>query len=99
MRGRRSRTILESMAPRRAARSSHSNENAERAADPVAGRAAAVVLLARRELPSGELRERVGARGCAPEATAAALAALAAEGALNDERYAHTYVAYHAGRG
>ena len=50
-------------------------------------------------MPSGELRERLSARGIGPEATAAALAALAAEGALNDERYAHNYVAYHAGRG
>src|SRR5215472_424867 len=58
-----------------------------------AARAAGVALLARRDLPSSELRERLGARGFGPEATAAALAALAAEG------YAHNYVAYHAGRG
>jgi len=64
-----------------------------------AARAAGVALLARRDLPSSELRERLGARGFGPEATAAALAALAAEGALDDERYAHNYVAYHAGRG
>ena len=87
------------MAPRRSARSARSDENAGRAADPVAAHAAAVALLARRDLPSGELRERLGARGFAAEATAAALAALAAEGAVNDERYAHNYVAYHAGRG
>jgi regulatory protein len=60
---------------------------------------AAVALLARRDLPSGELRERLAERGFAPEAAAAALAALAAEGALNDERYAHNYVATQAGRG
>lgn len=76
-----------------------SDENAERAADPVAARAAAVALLARRDLPSGELRERLTARGFSADAAAAALAALAAEGAVNDERYAHNYVAYHAGRG
>lgn len=88
------------MAPRRAARSEpRSDENAERAADPTAARAAAVALLARRDLPSGELRERLSGRGFEPEATAAALASLTAEGALNDERYAHNYVAYHAGRG
>ena len=88
------------MAPRRVARPKpQSHENAEHAADPVAARAAGVALLARRDLPSGELRERLGARGFAAEATVAALAALAAEGALNDERYAHNYVAYHAGRG
>jgi regulatory protein len=88
------------MPPRRAAGSEpHSEECAERAADPEAARAAAVALLARRDLPSGELRQRLSERGFAPEATAAALDALAAEGALNDGRYAHNYVAYHAGRG
>jgi regulatory protein len=88
------------MAPNRGARSKpRSVENAEHAADSAAARAAAVALLARRDLPSSELRERLGARGFEPEATAEALAALAAEGALNDERYAHNYVAYHAGRG
>jgi regulatory protein len=71
----------------------------ERAGDPAAARAAAVALLARRDLPSGELRERLGARGFTPSAIAAALAALAGDGALNDERYAHNYVAYHASRG
>ncbi|HYB63948.1 MAG TPA: regulatory protein RecX [Steroidobacteraceae bacterium] len=58
-----------------------------------------MALLARRDLPSGELRERLTERGFAPQATAAALAALAGEGALNDERYAHNYVAYQGGRG
>jgi regulatory protein len=100
MGGRRSRTILESMVPFRAARSKpRSEENTGRAADPAAARAAAVALLARRDLPSGELRQRLGSRGFEPEATAAALDALAAEGVLNDERYAHNYVAYQSGRG
>lgn len=71
----------------------------QRAGDSAAARAAAVALLARRDLPSAELRERLEARGFDPGASAAALAALAAEGALNDERYAQNYVAYHAGRG
>lgn len=88
------------MARRRAARfEPRPEQNAERAADPAAARVAAIALLARRDLPSGELCERLGARGFEPEATAVALAALATEGALNDERYAHNYVAYHAGRG
>jgi regulatory protein len=89
---RASRPVLDS-------KRAESKQAAECAADPAAARAAAVALLARRDLPSGELRERLGARGFSPEATAAALSALAAEGALNDERYAHNYVAYHAGRG
>jgi regulatory protein len=88
------------MTYRRAARSEpRSDDKAERAADPAAARAAAITLLARRDLPSGELRERLAQHGFAAEAAAAALAALTAEGALNDERYAHNYVAYHAGRG
>jgi len=87
--------------PRRRAvgSASHPGCDAERADDSAAARAAAVALLARRDLPSGELRDRLAARGFGPEATAAALDALAAEGALDDERYAHNYVAYHAGRG
>ena len=88
------------MRPRRAARSEpRSEDDAARAADPTAARAAAVTLLARRDLPSGELRERLTQQGFAAEAAVAALAALTAEGALNDERYANNYVAYHAGRG
>jgi regulatory protein len=88
------------MSPRRAAGlKSHADESAERTGDPGAARMAAVALLARRDLPSGELRERLTERGFAPQATAEALAALAAEGALNDERYANNYVAYHAARG
>jgi regulatory protein len=88
------------MAPRRAAKTRPASaRNAEQAVDPAVARAAAVALLARRDFPSGELRERLGRRGFEPEATAAALAALTTEGVLNDERYAHNYVAYHAGRG
>jgi len=88
------------MPNRRVARSkARSDESPERAADPAAARAAAVALLARRDLPSGELRERLDSRGFAPQATAEALTALVSEGALNDERYAHNYVAYQAGRG
>ena len=88
------------MAFRRVPRSKRrGGEPAERTDEPAAARATAVALLARRDLPSGELRDRLAARGFGPEATAAALAALAAEGALDDERYAHNYVAYHAGRG
>jgi regulatory protein len=71
----------------------------EDAADSGAVRSAAVALLARRDLPSGALRERLAARGFEPAATSAALAELAAEGALDDARFAHNYVAYHAARG
>ena len=88
------------MPRRRVARSkARSDERPEQAADPAAARLAAVALLARRDLPSGELRERLDSRGFAPQATAEALSALAAEGAVNDERYAQNYVAYQAARG
>ncbi|HLJ37219.1 MAG TPA: regulatory protein RecX [Steroidobacteraceae bacterium] len=88
------------MTLRRAPRSlSRRNKEVEGVADPMAAHAAAIALLARRDLPAGELRERLRARGFGPEAVAAALTLLAEEGAVNDERYVHNYVAHHAGRG
>lgn len=82
------------MAPGRAPRSI-----AAQTADPAAARSAAVALLARRDYASAELRAKLVAAGFGPEASAAVLGALAAQGLVNDERYAHNYVAYHAGRG
>ena len=67
--------------------------------DPEAARAAAVSLLARRDLASGELRARLAARGFAPDAAQEAVQGLVREGVVNDERYARNYVAYHARRG
>jgi len=67
--------------------------------DPAAAQAAALRLLARRDLATGELRARLAARGFGPAATAEALAALANEGVLDDGRFAHNYVAYQAARG
>jgi regulatory protein len=81
--------------PRPAAR----GRGAERPADSAAARTAAVALLARRDFASAELRGRLIARGYEAPAAAEAVAGLAAEGVLSDERYAHNYVAYHAGRG
>ena len=74
-------------------------ESAAQRTDPEAARAAAVSLLARRDLASGELRARLAARGFAPEAAEEAVQGLVREGVVNDERYARNYVAYHAGRG
>jgi len=71
----------------------------QRAADPGAAREAAVALLAHRDFASGELHARLTARGFETAAAAAALATLATEGLLSDERYALNYVAWHAGRG
>jgi regulatory protein len=70
-----------------------------RAADPQEVRAAAVALLARRDFACAELQERLAARGFGAPAVEAALAALGAEGALNDARYAENYVTCQAGRG
>jgi regulatory protein len=68
-------------------------------ADPQELRAAAVALLARRDLASGALCERLTARGFAVTAAEAAVAELQREGIVNDARYAQNYVTYHAGRG
>jgi regulatory protein len=69
------------------------------ATHPQDARLASVALLAKRDLAAGELRERLRAQGFDEDAVAAAVAELTAEGVLNEERYAHNYVAYHAGRG
>ncbi|MGH8218301.1 MAG: regulatory protein RecX [Steroidobacteraceae bacterium] len=68
-------------------------------ADPEAARVAAIALLARRDFASVELARRLVARGFEESAVAAALATLMAERALDDARFAQSYVAYHAGRG
>jgi len=87
------------MTLRREIRRGRDGGRAERAADPAAARAAAVTLLARRDMSSGEVRERLAERGFEPGAAAEALAALREEGALDDARYSQNYVVYHAGRG
>jgi|SRR5580704_12478705 regulatory protein len=67
--------------------------------DSVAARAAAIAMLARRDYACGELRLKLASRGFAPQAIAAAVAALRSEGVLDDERFAHNYVTYQAARG
>jgi regulatory protein len=90
----------EKMTLRRVFRSgSPRHEAPERPEESEAAREAAVALLARRDLTSHELRERLEARGFGPEAVAVAVNVLEREGTVNDERYAHNFVAYHAGRG
>ena len=66
--------------------------------DGAAARAAAVALLARRDLPTGELQARLCGEGFDAGTAAAVSAALSREG-INDERFAQNYVAYRAGRG
>ena len=58
-----------------------------------------MALLARRDFPSGALREQLTAKGFAASDSEAMVAELQREGVINDERYAQNYVAYHAGRG
>jgi regulatory protein len=87
------------MISRRAPRAGGRVKGAERPADPASARTAAVSLLARRDFASTELHARLIARGFEPPAAAEAVAGLAAQGVLSDERYAENYVAYQAGRG
>lgn len=71
----------------------------ERCTDAQSVRAAAIACLARRDYASGELRERLRAGGFDEATAAAVIVELSREGTLDDERYAHNYVAYHGGRG
>lgn len=71
----------------------------EQAADPRAVRAAAVALLARRDFPSGELRQKLESQGFDATLVSDAVAELARGGIVNDARFAENYVAYHADRG
>ena len=58
-----------------------------------------MTLLARRDFTVRELSERLIERGIGEAAAAAAVAELLRDGVLDDGRYAHNYVAWHAGRG
>jgi regulatory protein len=60
---------------------------------------AALALLARRDYASGELHERLQAKGYDGAMAATVIAELMASGALNDARFAEHYVAHHAERG
>jgi regulatory protein len=86
-------------------RSSHRLERPPAAAsdagrnDPQSARAAAVALLARRDLARAQLMDRLVAKGFDDVLAGAVVAELGAEGAVNDERYAQNYVAYHVERG
>jgi regulatory protein len=87
------------MISRRAPRPGGRATGAERPADPAAARTAAAALLARRDFASTELDARLIARGYEPPVATEAVAGLAAQGVLSDERFAHDYVASRAGRG
>jgi regulatory protein len=65
----------------------------------VAARTAAIALLARRDLASTELRQKLRARSFDDPTTDGVIADLTREGILDDARFAQNYVLYHAGRG
>jgi regulatory protein len=62
-------------------------------------REAAVALLARRDYSCGELERRLSSQGYRPEEVAALVLELVESRALDDARFAHNYVSYHAARG
>ena len=69
-------------------------------ADPTElARRAALLLLARREFASFELRAKLLTKGHAPEVVDSALTALKAERLLDDNRFLDNYLRVHAGRG
>ena len=73
--------------------------NATAPGDSQAARLAAITLLARRDFACRELSERLSQQGFEAATAAGVVAELLSEGALDDGRYAHNYVAYRAGRG
>ena len=71
----------------------------EQRADASAACTAAVALLARRDYAAAELRALLRSRGFDEEVAVAVVAHLAAERTVDDQRFAHNYVTWHAGRG
>ncbi|MFO1400182.1 MAG: regulatory protein RecX [Steroidobacteraceae bacterium] len=68
-------------------------------ADPRALRGAAATLLARRDYPRGELRERLLEQGFDAAAVDELLAGFVEQRVIDDGRYAERYIAFHAARG
>jgi regulatory protein len=56
-------------------------------------------LLAVRDFAAAELEGRLTARGFEPAVARSVIEEFTASGALNETRYAHNYVTWHAGRG
>jgi len=71
----------------------------EAGSDPEAIRAAALMLLARRDFLTGDLGAKLKAAGCDPQVAAGVIAELVRERLLDDARYAERYVASRAERG
>jgi len=66
---------------------------------PLDAGSAAVALLARRDYASGELSQRLEAKGYDRETIAGLIQELRSRRVLDDVRYAENYVSYHSGRG
>jgi regulatory protein len=73
--------------------------SAQKRTDIGATRLAAVKMLARRDLASGELAARLDEKGYDSGVSRTAVAELSTEGSVNDERFAHSYVGFQAARG
>jgi regulatory protein len=82
--------------PQRRSRSSLSPEGR---ADVATARLVAMRLLAGRDFAAAELYGRLTSRGFEAAAAQAVIEEFTASGALNESRYAQSYVAWHAGRG
>jgi len=70
-----------------------------RARRPRDVREAATALLARRDYSRTELERRLESQGYGPQDVAALIREFTENRALDDARFAHNFVAYHAGRG
>ena len=69
------------------------------ASDPAKLHAAALTLLARRDYATGELRQKLEHNGYDKTLVTGLIEEMAANGYLNDARYAQNYVTWHADRG
>ncbi|MFO1469172.1 MAG: regulatory protein RecX [Steroidobacteraceae bacterium] len=67
--------------------------------DARAARIAALDLLAGRDRPGAQVREKLEERGFSAATASAVVTALVAENLINERRYVEHFVAWHAGRG
>jgi regulatory protein len=86
-------------ATRTAATEGGARRPAGRSRRPADAQSAAVALLARRDYATGELSQRLQAKGYDREVIAALIQELRSRRVLDDVRYAENYVSFHSGRG
>lgn len=80
-------------------RKSSKKVDSDKAGDSESVRAAAITLLAKRDFASGELRQKLTAKGYDAAVVGETIAELVESRALNDARFAENFVTYHANRG